>query len=129
MENAENREILLKILIAEDDEISRKLLSMAVKSFAKEILIAKNGLEVVEICKENPDTDLILMDMNMPMLNGDEATIKIREFNSKVIILAQTAYVVEEEKLKLIAAGCNDCVLKPVNKIQISQMIDIYFRD
>ncbi|MGG7034767.1 MAG: response regulator [Flavobacterium sp.] len=129
MENTENREVLLKILIAEDDEISRKLLSMTVKSFAKEILIAKNGLEVVEICKENPDTDLILMDMNMPMLNGDEATIKIREFNNKVIILAQTAYTVEEEKLKIIAAGCNDCVLKPVNKTQLAQMIDIYFRD
>jgi CheY-like chemotaxis protein len=82
----------LKILVAEDDEVSEMLLDETVKVFAKEILKAGTGVEAVEACRDNPDIDLILMDVRMPEMGGNEAAKQIREFNKEVIIIAQTAY-------------------------------------
>jgi CheY-like chemotaxis protein len=80
----------LKILIAEDDEISGKLISLMVNGISRQVFRAKTGVEAVEICRKNHNIDLILMDMAMPEMTGYEATALIREFNTKVIILAQT---------------------------------------
>lgn len=66
----------VKILIAEDDEISGKLLTRTIKKFSKEILRAKTGIGAVEICRNNPDIDLVLMDIQMPVMDGYEATKK-----------------------------------------------------
>jgi len=82
----------LKILLAEDDQISEKLLELMIKSISKEIIKTSSGIEVVEICRNNPDIDLILMDMQMPEKDGFEAAREIREFNSNVIIIEQTAF-------------------------------------
>ncbi|MHB1108460.1 MAG: response regulator [Lutibacter sp.] len=73
----------LKILIAEDDEVSSVYLSILVEEYSSEILIARNGIEAVEIYKNNPGIDLILMDIQMPYLNGYEATSQIRQLNKK----------------------------------------------
>jgi CheY-like chemotaxis protein len=95
----------LKILAAEDDKISRRLISAIVKRNSKELLVARTGIEAVDICR-NPDIDLILMDMQMPGLNGYEATQQIREFNKTVIIIAQSAFGLSDDREKSIAAGC-----------------------
>lgn len=117
----------LKILIAEDDKISRMLISKVLYSFSKEILIAKTGVEAVQICRNNPDIDLILMDIQMPEMNGYEATEKIRQFNNNVIILAQTAFALEGDKEKTIKAGCNGYVSKPIKKEELATLIQYYF--
>ena len=65
--------------------------------------------------KNNPDIDLILMDIKMPDMNGYDATRKIREFNSEVIIIAQTAYAFSDDKEKALNAGCNDYISKPID--------------
>ena len=90
----------LKILIAEDDETSELLLEIALQKIAKEILKVRTGLEAVEVCRTNPDIDLILMDIQMPKLNGYEATQQIRQFNKKVVIIAQTAFGLTGDKEK-----------------------------
>ncbi len=118
----------LKILIAEDDETSKTLLSIEVEKFSREILKAKNGFDAVEICRNNPDTDLILMDMQMPVMNGYEATRRIREFNNEVVIIAQTAFALSGDREKSIAAGCNDYISKPINKAELIALIHRYFR-
>ena len=105
----------LKILIVEDDETSELLISMAVKIFSKEILKTRSGHETVETCRNNPDIDLILMDIKMPGIDGFEATRQIREFNHKVFIIAQTAYGFSADREKAITAGCNDYISKPIN--------------
>ena len=113
----------IKILIVEDDEISFILIKLILKEASREILHAKSGTEAIELCRNNPDIDLILMDIKIPVLNGYEATRQIREFNSDVIIIAQTAYGLTDDREKAITAGCNEHLSKPLTKKKIFSMI------
>jgi CheY-like chemotaxis protein len=117
----------LKILIAEDDETSDMLISINVKKLSKDVIHAKTGIETVEICRTNPDIDVILMDIKMPGLNGYEATRQIRQFNKNVVIIAQTAYGLTNDREKAIEAGCNDYISKPINKDALLAIIQKYF--
>ena len=118
----------LKILIAEDDETSEMLITIDVEKFGKEILKARTGFEAVEVCRNNPDTDLILMDIQMPIMNGHEATRQIRQFNKNVVIIAQTAFGLSGDREKAIEAGCNDYLSKPINKAELLSLIQKYFK-
>ena len=118
----------LKILIAEDDEISELFITTIIKNISKEILKARNGIEAIEICRNYPDIDLILMDIKMPEISGYEATRQIRQFNKNVIIIAQTAFGLTGDREKAIEAGCNDYITKPINKDKLMEMIDTYFK-
>jgi len=113
----------LKILIAEDDEVSEMLIDSYIKMVGKEILKARTGIEAVEICRDNPDTDLILMDIRMPDMGGYEATRQIRQFNKEVVIIAQTAHGLTGDKEKAIEAGCNDYIAKPIKKSELLQVL------
>lgn len=113
----------LKILIAEDDEISGLLLTIGVKTFGKEVLKVRNGVEAVETCLNNPDIDLVLMDIKMPELDGYEATRQIRQFNTDVVIIAQTAYALMGDREKALAAGCNDYIAKPFGNEMLGSVI------
>jgi CheY-like chemotaxis protein len=103
------------------------LILKVIESYSKEILTAHTGLEAVEICRNNPDLDLILMDIQMPQMNGYEATKEIRKFNKSVIILAQTAFALEGDKEKTIEAGCNGYISKPIKKEELSKLMQNYF--
>jgi len=106
----------LKILIVEDDEISSSLLTKILQNISKTVLHAITGVEAIEVCRNNPDIDLVLMDIRMPKMNGLEATRHIRKFNKDVNIIAQTAYAFTGDSKKAIEAGCNDCISKPIDK-------------
>ena len=118
----------LKILITEDDETTEKLIEIQIKKYSKEVLIARNGLEAIEICRKNPDIDLILMDVKMPEMNGYEATKQIRQFNNKVIIVAQTAYALMGDKEKSIETGFNDYISKPFKNATFSELMEKHFK-
>jgi CheY-like chemotaxis protein len=105
----------LKILIVEDECNSDLVLTIALRKYAGEILHAKTGKEAVEICRMNSDIDLVLMDIVMPELSGYDATSQIRMFDKKVMIIAQTAMVSDEDRKIAISAGCNDYMTKPIN--------------
>jgi PAS domain S-box-containing protein len=127
--SAEHKEVeikKLKILIVEDDEISYSLLSRTIQKISKEVLHAMTGVEAVEACRNNPDLDLVLMDIRMPQMNGLEATHQIRRFNKDVIIIAQTAYAFDSDSEKAIEAGCNDYISKPINKTLLYEAIKKY---
>jgi PAS domain S-box-containing protein len=119
----------LKILIAEDDEVSEMLLQSTVKMFGKGIINARTGTEAVELCRQNPDIDLILMDIRMPEMGGYEATRQIRGFNKNVVIIAQTAYGLSGDREKAIEAGCDDYISKPINRTELLALIQKYFKD
>ena len=119
----------LKILIVEDDSTSELMLSLLVEKYCKECLTAKNGLEAIQICKDNPTIDLILMDIKMPEMDGYEATKKIRQFNKDVIILAQTAYALFGDREKAIESGCNDYISKPISQVEFYKIFKKYFKN
>lgn len=123
---SDSNKLELKILIVEDDEISEALLCITVRDFCKEPLVARTGEEAVELCKSNPDIDLILMDIKLPVFSGYEATRQIREFNTEVIIIAQTAYGLSSDRQKAIAVGCNDYLSKPIDKVKLVTLIKKY---
>ena len=114
----------LKILIAEDDEVSSMLLEVELKTYSREILKVKTGVEAIEIWRTYPDIDLILMDIQMPEMGGYEATRHIRQFNKDVVIIAQTAFGLSGDREKALAAGCNDYIAKPVNKAGLLSLIE-----
>jgi PAS domain S-box-containing protein len=114
----------LKIVIAEDDETSEMLVAIAMKPYSKEIIKVHTGAAAVEICRKNQDIDLVLMDIQMPVLNGYEATRQIRKFNKNVVIVAQTAFGLSGDREKAIEAGCNDYIAKPINKYELIAIIE-----
>ena len=132
-ENATNQMISdfsgLKVLIAEDDKISEKYAILGVKAFSKEILKAKTGTKAVEICYNNPDIDLILMDIKMPEMDGLEATRQIRKFNTTVVIIAQTAFALTGDLEMALLAGCNDYLTKPFGKSSLNSLIEKHFKN
>jgi len=117
----------LKIIIADDDDASSLFLSLSVRKFGQEVIVARNGIEAVEACRNNPDFDLILMDIQMPEMNGFEATRQIRKFNQDVVIIAQTAFSLAGDKEKALEAGCNDYLSKPIKKEILNKIIQKYF--
>ncbi|WP_319482492.1 PocR ligand-binding domain-containing protein [uncultured Draconibacterium sp.] len=117
----------LKILIADDDETSRKYLHLLVSNFGKEIMEAETGGKALELCQKYSDIDLILMDIKMPLMDGYEATHKIRKFNKDVVIIAQTAYALSGDMEKALESGCNDYISKPFEITKVENLLQKYF--
>ncbi|MFO7874212.1 MAG: PAS domain S-box protein [Bacteroidales bacterium] len=114
----------LKILIVEDDKMSAKLISAYVEALGKEILFAENGSDALETCKQHPDIDLILMDIKMPDMEGDEVTRHIRRFNKNVVIIAQTAKALTGDRAQAMQAGFDDYITKPINRAILLKSIE-----
>ncbi len=115
-----------KILVAEDEMLNWMFIKEMLRKSGAEILRAEDGNEAVKITRKfKPDA--ILMDIKMPGLNGIEATRKIRTFNKTVPIIAQTAFVMAEEKAESKKVGCNHFVTKPLDRTVIMELIDSYF--
>lgn len=119
----------LKVLIAEDDNTSALLLTTYLKPNSKAILVAPNGEKAVEICRNNPDIDLIMMDIQMPVMNGFNATKTIRTFNPGVVIIAQTAFGLSGDREKALDAGCTDYISKPIKKDDLNQLLRKHFHN
>jgi len=114
------------VLVVEDEELNWYFIREILRKTGAEIIRAKDGKEAVEMAKEGKP-DAILMDIKMPEMDGFEATTRIREFNREVPIIAQTAYVMAEEREKSLRAGCNHFITKPIDRIILMELIDSYF--
>jgi CheY-like chemotaxis protein/anti-sigma regulatory factor (Ser/Thr protein kinase) len=119
----------LCLIIAEDDDISYQHLAIILEPYTKKILRAKDGEEVIDLARTHHDIQLILMDINMPKLNGLLATAKIREFNRGIVIIAQTAYALQGDKENALQAGCNDYVSKPIQVDLLLEMISKHVKN
>jgi len=115
-----------KMLLAEDDRDSIKLVQEMLKDTGIEILLAKTGLEALYIASENKDLNLILMDIRMPGMDGYQSTKKIREFNKKIPIIAYTGYVEDGVKEKILNSEFNDYLPKPVSKATLLSTLNDY---
>ncbi|MGE5405058.1 MAG: response regulator, partial [Candidatus Saccharibacteria bacterium] len=117
-----------RILLAEDNEVNRKVFIMALKYSNLTCDVVVNGFEALHACLTK-DYDIVFMDCQMPVLDGYEATRQIREAEGggkHIAIIAMTANVMEGDREKCLAAGMDDYISKPVNKDQIIAMIEQY---
>ena len=114
------------ILIAEDDESNYKYLAVVLKSTGHNHIHALNGKEAVDFCRQNPEISIVLMDIKMPVMNGDEATKQIRVFRPELPIIAITAYAQTGDEHRFLEAGCNDYIAKPIKKEKILSLIKKY---
>jgi signal transduction histidine kinase/CheY-like chemotaxis protein len=115
------------ILIAEDDNINFLLFQKIMKSKNYKIIRAENGQEAVDICLSNPNIDLVLMDIKMPIMDGFEAFDKISPIRPNLPIIAQTAFSSNEDKEKIFKLGFTDYITKPINRERLFELIDDIF--
>ncbi|MBN2420163.1 MAG: response regulator [Deltaproteobacteria bacterium] len=121
----------LKILLAEDNIVNQKVAtSILSKKFGHDVVIVTNGFEAIQAL-ENDEFDIVLMDIQMPEMDGVEATRKIRESNSASInkdipIIAMTAHAMKGDREKFIEAGMNDYISKPIIIEEFLSVIEKY---
>ncbi|RLD62519.1 MAG: hypothetical protein DRJ05_00150 [Bacteroidetes bacterium] len=113
------------ILVVEDDMMSYVYLKEILKSTNAKVLHAPDGKKAVDMAYENPNIDLILMDIKLPELDGYEATRQIKEFRKDVPIIAQTAYAMMDERQKGYEVGCVEYVTKPINRQKMLQTMNM----
>jgi signal transduction histidine kinase/CheY-like chemotaxis protein len=115
----------IRVLVVEDEDTNFKLMEVYLRNMNARITRAGNGLEAIDLIHKNP-YDVVLMDIQMPVMNGLEATRKIREFNMDVPVLAITAFAFENERKQAIEAGCNAHFSKPIKKEVLMKAISEY---
>jgi signal transduction histidine kinase len=111
-----------RVLVAEDSATNQVLIKPLLEKLGFVVTIAQNGLEVIEAVK-NQHFELILMDMQMPEMNGYNATKKLRGLEVKTPIIAMTANVDEEDKEECLRAGCDDYISKPIDRTHLVNVI------
>ena len=114
-----------KILIVEDIETNYQLLKVLLNRQGAITTWVENGQEAVDYIKNNTDVDMILMDIQMPVMTGLEATKIIRGF-SDIPIIAVSAYTLNKEKEQSIQHGCNDYISKPVKQRELMNLVCKY---
>ena len=111
------------LLVVEDDEQSYFFFESILKKTKSKIVHATDGQQAVDLCK-NQKFDLILMDIRLPKMDGYIATKKIKEIHPDVKIIAQTAFAMVGEKERCIEAGCDDYISKPINIVELFDIIE-----
>jgi signal transduction histidine kinase len=114
------------ILITDDDEISSYFHKTILKRASYKYLTAKNGMEAIELCRENPSISLVLMDLKMPIMDGLEATQKIKEFRRTLPVIGVSAYAMTGDKERALSAGCDDYITKPISSELLLDIIKKY---
>ena len=119
----------MKILLVEDNEMNRDMLSRRLERKGYEVVIAVNGQEGVELVSSTRP-DLILMDLSLPIIDGWEATRRIKSdpATASIPVIALTAHAMAEDRAKAMAAGCDDFDIKPVDLPRLLEKIDTLLR-
>jgi len=114
------------ILIVEDNSLNYEFLQLCIKKTGAKCIHANNGKEAIDICQNNAEVGLVLMDIQMPLIDGYEATRIIKMLRPDLPIIAQTAYALDGDEEKALAAGCNDYITKPIVKRQLMETLQKY---
>jgi two-component system, cell cycle response regulator DivK len=115
------------ILIAEDVESNFLYLKAVLSKLNATIYWAKNGIEAVEIC-ENNSVDLVFMDLQMPEMNGYEATEILKKKFPTLPIVAQTAFAMSDDREKALDAGCDDYLAKPIKSKDLLSVVEKFIK-
>lgn len=112
------------ILVVEDDDLNYCLIERMLQNTKAELLWVKNGKQAVDLCRNNSEISLVLMDIQLPELDGYEATRQIVKFRKNLPIISQTAFGMAGEKEKSLNAGCDDYLAKPLNAKKLLYTIE-----
>ncbi len=115
-----------QILIVEDDYSSKLYLNKVLEKLDVKLYNAGDGREALEMLNKNPGIKIILMDIQMPVMDGYSCTKKIRESGNDVIIIAQTAYGLSDDRDKMVTLGFNDFLIKPISQKLLLDKISHY---
>lgn len=116
------------ILVAEDDDGNFQLLEYYLSEFNCKVIRAINGNEAIEIYKKNKNIDLIFMDVRMPLIDGIEASQKIRLINNNAKIIFVTAFAYDNEEILKFLKNCNKVLSKPITTEIIKEIFLQYFQ-
>ncbi|MCG8614403.1 MAG: response regulator [Pseudomonadales bacterium] len=114
-----------RILYAEDNEVNRRLVELLIRKTGAALTLVNNGAEALKAASEE-DFDLILMDIQMPVMDGRDATEAIRKSGNSTPIIALTANIMAEDIREYKDAGCDDCLAKPIEKNRFYQTLERY---
>ena len=114
------------ILITEDNPSSFLLLKTILEKTNARILHSSNGKDAVELCHNNPDINAVLMDIQLPIMNGYDATRKIKLYRKDLPVIAQTAHALAEDEVKSKNAGCDDYLVKPIQREKLFAVLSKY---
>ncbi len=112
------------ILAVEDDEISLEFLKELFEPYKTILLSTNNGQSAIDICKSDPTIDLVLMDVQLPVLNGKEAMKEIKKLHPELPIIAQTAFAMSGDKEAYINDGFDDYIAKPINVQELLSSVE-----
>jgi CheY-like chemotaxis protein/HPt (histidine-containing phosphotransfer) domain-containing protein len=114
----------LTCLIAEDHPVNQKLLRIFVENFGASVITADDGQQAIDAVKNTEHIDIVFMDIQMPVVNGIEATRTIRKYGYRGIIIACTANADKDDNNEYLKAGMDDVLIKPFKKIQIQETFE-----
>ena len=112
------------ILIVEDDLTSMVLLKRILSSYSQSIYQAYNGFEALEKVQKHTDIEIVLMDLKMPIMDGYEAIVKMKQIRPDLPVIAQTANAFSEDRVQAIEAGFDDYISKPIRKEVLIEKIN-----
>lgn len=115
-------------LLVDDNKDVLLYLSRALADTGIITLSARSGIEAIDIVKSMPGIDLVLLDMQMPEMNGIEATKEIRRIRKDIPIIAQTAFIFEDDKDIILEAGCDACLIKPIRKDHLLTVMSSFLK-
>jgi len=118
------------MLLADDEPFSRRIIEEAVKNWGWNVITVTNGKEVLDTLY-TVFVDLVVLDMQMPVLDGYETSRKIKNdpFHKNIPVIAMTAYAMESDKERCFEAGCDDFISKPVDLVQFKSLIERWYQD
>lgn len=114
------------ILVTEDTPMNYKLIEIILRRTKAKLIWAKNGLEAVEACKAHPEIDAVLMDIQLPVMDGYEATSAIKSLRPNLPIITQTAFSLNNERYKSLQAGADAFLTKPIDALKLIDTLQKY---
>lgn len=115
------------ILVVEDNHISFKLISAVLKQVQATVVHAFNGQQAIDLCASDTHFDLVLMDMQLPVVDGLEATRAIKQLRPELVVVATTANAYAEDELACKQAGCDAFISKPLNFRNMFELMQRFF--
>jgi CheY-like chemotaxis protein len=115
------------ILIVEDDEISLEFLKELFEPYKVRIFTAYNGREALELCKKESSISLVLMDVQLPLMNGKDAMKEIKKMRPDLPVIAQTAFAMSGDKERYLNDGFDNYISKPINVQELITIVESFF--